>query len=77
MRVESLVVLILSVLPAASYVYAGLACGGVLLPSLHSITVSFFHTTPTTFQHIASPNPLTGFQLLLVRFLSPPKTSPL
>ena len=24
-----------------------------------SITVSFHHTTPSTFQHIASPNPLT------------------
>ena len=62
-------ILILSVLPAASYIYTKPPYRKNLLSSPHFITVSFLHTTPT-FRYISSPDPLTRFQLL-IEFLLP------
>ena len=60
---EYLGILILSVLPAASYIHTKTLYRKILLPSSHPITISFLHTTPTTFRHISSPDPLTQFHL--------------
>ena len=57
----------LSVLPAASYIYT--KAPEQKNPHSHHRLI-FFNTTPTTFQHTASLNPLTRFQLLTEFFLA-------